>query len=44
MFKRFLEMARQLLTLTQETQHNKAEIKELRQEIRSLTEVVQRLV
>jgi hypothetical protein len=44
MFKRLLEMAKQLLTLTQETQHNKAEIKELRQETRSLTEVVQRLV
>lgn len=44
MFKRLLEMAKQLLTLTQETQHNKAEIKELRQELRSLTEVVQRLV
>ena len=44
MFKRLFEMAKQLLTLTQETQHNKTEIKELRQELRSLTEVVQRLV
>ena len=43
MFRDILEFARQLLTLTQTTEQNKLEIKELRQELERLTAVVQRL-
>jgi predicted nucleic acid-binding Zn-ribbon protein len=43
MFKQLYDLIKQLLLLARETQQNKAEIKELRQELKDLTTVVQRL-
>ncbi|MGA9767915.1 MAG: hypothetical protein WBV94_02675 [Blastocatellia bacterium] len=43
MFKQLYDLIKQLLLLAQDTQQNKAEIKELRQELKELTSVVQRL-
>jgi predicted nucleic acid-binding Zn-ribbon protein len=43
MFKQLYDLVKQLLLLTRETQQNKTEIKELRQEFKELTAVVQRL-
>ena len=43
MFKQLYDLVKQLLLLARETQQNKAEIKELRQELKDLTAVVQRL-
>ncbi len=43
MFKQLYDLVKQLLLLARETQQNKAEIKELRQELKDLTAIVQRL-
>jgi hypothetical protein len=43
MWKKILDYFTHLLTLAQATQENKAEIKELRQELRDLTYVVHEL-
>lgn len=43
MWKQILEMAKRLLLLAQDTQRNRDEIKELRQELRDLTRAVERL-
>src|SRR5438128_9793377 len=51
MLKQLLDFARQIVTLTRDTQQNKAdiqelrqELKEVRQELREFSEVLQRLV
>lgn len=44
MLKKLYELAKQLFLLVEESQRNKTEIKELRQELKELTAVVQRLV
>ena len=43
MLKKLYELAKQLFVLVQESQRNKTEIKELRQESKELTVAVQRL-
>lgn len=43
MLKPILDAARQIFLLTQETQHNKADIKEMRQEMKELRAELQRL-
>ena len=43
MFKQLYDLVKQLLLLARETQQNKTEIKELRQELKDLTAIVQRL-
>lgn len=42
MLKQLYELAKQLFVLAKESQQNKADIKELRQELKELTSVVQR--
>jgi predicted nucleic acid-binding Zn-ribbon protein len=44
MWKQIYEALKQLLLLTQQTEKNRSEIKELRQEFQELTSVVERLV
>jgi predicted nucleic acid-binding Zn-ribbon protein len=43
MWKQIYEALKQLLLLTQQTERNRGEIKELRQELQELTSVVERL-
>jgi predicted nucleic acid-binding Zn-ribbon protein len=43
MWKQIYEALKQLLLLTQQTERNRAEIKELRQELDDLTSAVERL-
>ena len=43
MWKQFIDLVRQVLTLTEDTQRNRAEIKELREQLQALTLTVQRL-
>ena len=43
MLKKLYELAKQLFVLIQESQRNKNEIKELRQELKELTAAVQRV-
>lgn len=43
MFTQLYELIKQLLLIARETQQNKAEIKELRHELKELTTIVQRL-
>ena len=43
MWKQLFESLKQLLLLTEQTQQNRSEIKELRQEIRDLAKAVERL-
>jgi predicted nucleic acid-binding Zn-ribbon protein len=44
MWKQFFELFRQVLTVTEDTQRNRAEIKELREQVQALSLTVQRLV
>jgi uncharacterized protein YoxC len=44
MWKQFLELFHQVLTLTEDARQNRAEIKELRKQVDELTATVQRLV
>ena len=43
MLKQLYDLLKRLLLIAHESQHNKTEIKELRQELKDLTAVVQRL-
>ncbi len=43
MWKQFFELFRQVLTLTEDTQRNRAEIKELREQQQALTLLVHKL-
>lgn len=43
MWKQFFELFRQVLTLTEDTQRNRGEIKELREQVRVLSLTVQKL-
>ncbi len=43
MFKRLYELAKQLLVLTNDTQHNKLEIRELQQQMQTLSTALQDL-
>lgn len=43
MWKQFFELFRQVLTVTEDTQRNRAEIKELREQVQALSLTVQRL-
>lgn len=43
MWKQIYEALKQLLLLTQQTERNRSEIKELRQELQELTSVIERL-
>ena len=44
MWKQFFELFRQMLTLTEDTQRNRSEIKELREQVRTLSLTVQKLI
>lgn len=44
MLKHLFDLAKQLLTLVQETERNRTEIKELRQELKDLTLLLQRVM
>ncbi len=43
MWKQFFELFRQVLTITEDTQRNKAEIRELREQLHALTIFVHKL-
>lgn len=43
MLKHLFNLARQLLSLVQDTERNRAEIKEIRQELKELTAILQHL-
>ncbi len=43
MFRRLYELAKQLLVLTNDTQHNKLEIRELQQQVQALSTALQDL-
>ena len=44
MLKQLFSLARQILNFAQETERNRSDIKELRQELKELTAVIQRLI
>lgn len=43
MWKTFIDISKQLFTVVQETQKNKADIKEVREQLSDLTKAVERL-